>query len=303
MALHSQNDPVHAEPISITQDPLVSLTSPPKSQIRDNSNSPQKETFRTAVRNSPAPSTTGTTAPTILKRAQSVLSASASASTGFTPNSASFGLANANNSAIACASATGPAGTTASRSSQSGLSTNTTSGSRRRSRVVFSRTVLVGNGSETIQLNCPSETDDEEDRRRQVLQPAGSFSVDDLVINRTTQPWIHARKSNGLSTKDLVYATRSSKPRTRTVGGRKLYRPVNNDQLASSYRNYPERLTSTTATTVATAAAANSLPVPVIKPTSPASHPGQQHHHNCQAARQAMKIVPSGADFSKRDTM
>ncbi|TPP67662.1 hypothetical protein FGIG_00453 [Fasciola gigantica] len=275
---HSQDDLVHAEPISITRDPLVSLASPPKSQLRDNSSSPQKETFRTAVQTA-----TGAMAPTILKRVQSVLSSSGSSLT-----SASFGLTNTGSSPIACSN-TSPSTTTTTGTKSSMTSARSAhSVPTRRTRVVFSRTVLVGNGSETIQLNCPSETDDEEDRRRQVFRPTGNFSVDDLVINRTTttQPWIQAHKPDGPGTEERINTSRATKPRNRTVG-RKLYRSINNEQM--SHRNYPDRL-------------ANGLPVPVIKPVI-ASHPGQQHHHNCQAARQAMKTVSSGTDLSKRDTM
>uniref|UniRef100_A0A183AYP1 Pecanex-like protein n=1 Tax=Echinostoma caproni TaxID=27848 RepID=A0A183AYP1_9TREM len=267
LALHSQDDLMHTEPISITQDPLVPLASPPKTQLRDSPGSPQKEHLRSSLRSG---SSTGLAAPTILKRTQSALSSTASASTSSA-------------SAVSTSSTvtSGPTGPKSSLSS----SRSTQSIPPRRSRVVFSRTVLVGNGSETIQLNCPSETDDEEDRRRQVFRPTGNFSVDDLVINRTSQPWIQARKPDGIGGKELVYPTRSTKSRTRTVT-RKTYRPLNTGSL---YRTYQERIT-------------NGFSAPVMK-TMTSSHPGQQHHHNCQAARQALKTVSSTSELAKRDAM
>ncbi|GAA49911.1 coiled-coil domain-containing protein CG32809 [Clonorchis sinensis] len=142
----------------------------------------------------------------------------------------------------------------------------------RRSRVVFSRTVMVSNGLETTQLNCPSETDDEDDPDFHPACPR--LTLDDMVINRTSEPWHSASRFDTKSCKQ------SSRQHTRFLRALETFtRP---DRSENPFYNY--LLDNSTDPVVS--GTEKSTPV-VQRP---------RHHHNCQALRQNTKAITSPAD-------
>ncbi|KAF7256212.1 hypothetical protein EG68_07255 [Paragonimus skrjabini miyazakii] len=135
----------------------------------------------------------------------------------------------------------------------------------RRSRVVFSRTVLVSNGSETTQLNFPSDTDEESGR----IYPEGArHTVDDMVINRTSQPWIMSIRK-----------------------GRGVHRPISYNEYAPVQSNLGTAVRGTH-TPKYKRSVANHEPLHIRTALNTESadleisaHRNQRHHHNCQKIR------------------
>ncbi|KER25808.1 hypothetical protein T265_06787 [Opisthorchis viverrini] len=152
------------------------------------------------------------------------------------------------------------------------LCSNANHARNRRSRVVFSRTVMVSNGLETTQLNCPSETDDEDDSDFHRACPR--LTLDDMVINRTSEPWHSASRFDTKSCKQ------SSRQHRRFLRALETFtRP---DKSQSPFYNY----LADNSTDLMVSETEKSTPV-VQRP---------RHHHNCQALRQNTKVITSPAD-------
>ncbi|KAF5405291.1 hypothetical protein PHET_01191 [Paragonimus heterotremus] len=139
------------------------------------------------------------------------------------------------------------------------------SDANRRSRVVFSRTVLVSNGSETTQLNFPSDTDEESGR----IYPEGArHTVDDMVINRTSQPWtVSIRKDRGVR-RPISYNEYAPVQSNVGTAVRGTHTPKYKRFVAN-----PEPLHIRTAL--------NAEPADL----EISAHRNQRHHHNCQKVR------------------
>ncbi|KAF8571498.1 hypothetical protein P879_00225 [Paragonimus westermani] len=139
------------------------------------------------------------------------------------------------------------------------------SDANRRSRVVFSRTVLVSNGSETTQLNFPSDTDEENDR----IYPKGAkHTVDDMVINRTSQPWFMTTKKDHGFHRPISCDEYAPVQFNRGVAMRRAHTPT-----------YKRFVVNHKPPHIGTAVNAGPADLEI------SAHRKQHHHHNCQAVR------------------
>ncbi|CAH8629577.1 unnamed protein product [Dicrocoelium dendriticum] len=125
----------------------------------------------------------------------------------------------------------------------------------RRSHVVFSRTVLVSDGTETAQYCFSSETDEdgEEDRRGDPHPNRASVTLDDLALGRTRQPWTVGRVMNRSKQYKHEYKTQFTTDFT-----------TNQGPLEDGIHSVTNRTSDKPQTT-------------------------QQHHHKCQAVRHSVR--------------
>ncbi|KAA3682151.1 uncharacterized protein DEA37_0010970 [Paragonimus westermani] len=153
------------------------------------------------------------------------------------------------------------------------------SDANRRSRVVFSRTVLVSNGSETTQLNFPSDTDEENDR----IYPKGAkHTVDDMVINRTSQPWIMTIKKDHRAHRPISCNEYAPVRFNRGVAMRGAHTPT-----------YKRFVFNHEPLHIGTSLNAGPADLEI------SAHRNQHHHHNCQTVRHTSNQYAANYDSLK----
>ncbi|CAL8076638.1 unnamed protein product [Calicophoron daubneyi] len=173
----------------------------------------------------------------------------------------------------------------------SASSSSTNQGTQgRRSRVVFSRTVLVGNGSETTQLNCPSETDEDFEENPQNNRQF-SFSLDDSVINRSSEPWVFGQKKNrvtdGLSSSSMYPNRRNLMYTSQTERlPHHPEKPVNFNFLARKNDTRGKESSNGEFGRKADTFSLLRETPPTADGSGVNTSKKQHHHYNCQAARQ-----------------